>query len=107
MKTRAIEIINTATVWINETEHEIIEVSVIPGEYSNKNDLNFTWYVTDITEDKMEIKLDFENPSVVSFRQSREILSVKFWGQYYFQDNNGYPIWPNEEFLMEIPPQTD
>ena len=50
-KKNILNIINNSTVWIDEVEHGIIELKVIPGEYSNEKDLNFTWKVTDFTKE--------------------------------------------------------
>jgi len=43
-----------------------IEVSILPGEYSDPSQLNFTWEVLEHNENILLIKLYFKDPLSVS-----------------------------------------
>ena len=38
---------------------EIVEIDVLPGYYSEPENLDFDWYVDDFTEKEMRIQLEF------------------------------------------------
>ena len=58
---------------------EIMTVEVEPGFFSNVDDLNFTWNMTEATNTSMKIRLYFEKPLLVSSGMQPDFLKVKLW----------------------------
>ena len=69
----------------------------MPGDSQDVSMINFTWKVTSLENDIMEIKLDFENPLYISSGyvnktfytlQSQDRLYIEFVENIFFQDKN-------------------
>jgi hypothetical protein len=55
-----------------------LEVKVIPGIYSNPNDLGFTFNVTSFTKDFLTIELNFTNATQISSQEVPDHLQITF-----------------------------
>jgi len=89
---------------------EIMTVEVEPGFFSNVEDLNFTWNMTEATNTSMKIKLFFEKPLLVSSGMQPDFLKVKLWDtrqMRYFKPEVG----PDQKELglaqLKVDPKAD
>lgn len=64
------ETIQNGTITLNQTTYPILDLTVIPGKYSEKQMLNFNWTFIEFTPVSMRIQLDFENLNYVSSKNS-------------------------------------
>ena len=63
---------------------ESLELRVKKSELSEANNLNYTWYVLDFTEDYIWIQVIFEEPNLISTHIDQvDTLEVYFWGVEY------------------------
>lgn len=46
--------------------NSILNMTVLPGDYSDKTLLNFNWTIKDFTTRQIMVQLDFEHPDVIS-----------------------------------------
>ena len=60
------EFIQNETVRINGTDFPILQISVVPGKYSNLKELGFNWTFVSFTPMELLIQLEFENVAFVS-----------------------------------------
>jgi hypothetical protein len=58
--------IGNTTVRINGTDYPILELTIIPGAYSDIKLLNFNWTFEDFSPSLMRLQVIFENPLYVS-----------------------------------------
>lgn len=56
---QAINFLNTAQMDINGTISRIIELEVLPGEFSNIKNLDFSWTCTKFTSETLNLQLNF------------------------------------------------
>ena len=63
---------------------------MIPGPDSDENLLTFTWECIDFTNDWMDFLLTYNMTNKVSINSAgRDVLSVQFNGEQYFQSADG------------------
>lgn len=67
----------------------MVDLSVIPGNYSDPNLLSFTWNCTKITNSYMDIEVTWSNVLEVSALELKESLKVNFIGKKYFMASDG------------------
>ena len=97
----------TGTNEINNYRYNlnIFEINVLPGEYSNADDLRFTWEVEEFTSRQMNIKLNFDSPEKVSSYPDPDVLNVVFMSETWFFDVNRQPLKNGTMIEKEIPSQ--
>jgi hypothetical protein len=60
------EYIKNETITLNETTYPILNLTAIPGKFSEKSMLGFNWTFIKFTPSEMLIQLDFEILSYIS-----------------------------------------
>ena len=96
--------INNETVWINDTEHQVLGVSVINSDETVVRQLNFTWECIDFSATEMVLQLYFQTPLYVSaVTDEPQSLRLLFHGQQMFKSINGKFIWPSLELRRVLP----
>ena len=99
--------INNETMWMNETQYNMLGLHVIDGDQSVLDTLNFTWECIDYTENEMTLQLYFDYPMYVSITDRPQSLRLIFHDQTLFKDINGKMVWPTLELRKELPRQMD
>ena len=46
--------------------NQTLELNIIPGEYSDPKNLNFTWELMSFSSFYIEVRLNFESPKYIS-----------------------------------------
>ena len=85
----------------------IFKVNVLPGEFSDEDDLRFSWEVEDFTSRQMNIKLNFDSPDKVSSYSEPDVLNVVFMSETWFLDVNRQPLKNGTMIEKEIPSQIE
>ena len=85
----------------------IFEINILPGEFSNEDDLRFTWEVEEFTSRQMNIKLNFDSPDKVSSYSDPDVLNVVFMSETWFLDVNRQPLRNGTMIEKEIPSQIE
>ena len=85
----------------------IFEINILPGEFSNGDDLRFTWEVEEFTSRQMNIKLNFDSPDKVSSYSDPDVLNVVFMSETWFLDVNRQPLRNGTMIEKEIPSQIE
>ena len=79
-------------------------MTVVPGYYSDGNDLKFTYNITSYSSREMKMLVLFEKPLYVSKDfESREYMEIEFVTKYFFFDNEGLFLEDNFKVRREIP----
>jgi len=71
---------------------EALELKMKPGDYSDENALNLTWYMLDFDIDWINIQLRFDYPQRVSEYIEYDEIEVYFWGVDWFRSSRGEPV---------------
>lgn len=84
LKNETCEWINPETL-LSETK-PAIEVSIVSGAFSQGSNLEFKWEIQLWQESNFEIKLDFEDPLIISTLGDPEHVKVIFYCEELFLD---------------------
>eukprot|EP00347_Sterkiella_histriomuscorum_P011212 403373316 len=88
--------------------NSVMKISITPSEYSNSNDLNFTWNCTSISSTKMIIQLSFKKPRKISIQDTKDSISIKFLQNGYFlQASTRRAIKYSTTITKSLPKQMD
>lgn len=82
---------------INGKKASIVEPEVIPGEYSNRTNLDFGWECKKFTPEMMTIQLNFTQADCVSMFSERDSIILHYNGYQYFRSEDGQ-TFPPESF---------
>ena len=75
---------------------EALELKILPGENSQIEVLNFTWFMIEYTEDYIWIQINWEFPPRVSEHiDEYDMLEVYFWG-------NEFSFFYSKEISKEV-----
>ena len=84
---------------------DILEVEVLPSYFTNKEELKCDWKVEEYTSQYMTIKLDFEQPLLVSSSSGeKDAIKISFRSTDYFYDTDGFPLAKSTMIYKELPP---
>lgn len=75
----------------------------VPGVESDPSKLGFSWIVTDVSPELIELQISFADPLQISQNEEPDYLSVKV-NMDYFVDENNLPL-ERQSFEAEIPRQ--
>ena len=78
MVTPPVEMIQSATVYNRTTRKTLpaLQLTIIPSRYSDPKNLSFTYNITSYTKTSLEIKLNFDNPAIVSSLAEPDRLQI-------------------------------
>lgn len=75
-----------------------------PGDYSDMEDLKFSYNITSYTSREMKFKLLFEKPIYVSADiESKDYIEAVFYGNFYFFDTDGLLIEKQKTLRKVLP----
>ena len=76
--------INSGTVIYFGQEFPILDVNVIPSQYSDPSNLKFNWTAVAMTAFDLDLEIKFENPLEVSAQILPDYLEIIFRCPYMF-----------------------
>ena len=62
------------------------------GELSEAAEKNFVWDVIEFDKDFIRLQINFENPSDIDTLDSKDYITVTFWGIEFFKSFQGVEI---------------
>ena len=88
----SIEMITKGTVKIGKQTYPILDIEVIPGDFSNKDFLKFEWKTTGMTKRAVTFQIVFQKAIHVSVNEEPDKLRVTFRDRYMFVSINDLAI---------------
>ena len=73
---------------------------------NDDRNLAFNWTILEYKDEQLALKLEFEDPRVISAAQEPDILIITFLAEDFFFDIEGSePIEKGTQIPVELPPQ--
>lgn len=74
-------------------ELDALEVKLLdPLTRQSLEQVNYSWSITSLTGQHLQLQIDFENPALVSSDQADDLVEVTFWDTKYFKSIDGDEI---------------
>ncbi len=93
------------TFWNKHKDH-LLELSILESPANTfPRDLSFEWSVTDFSETKLELQMQFKDVVQISSNLERDILQIQFKSENFFMDRSGNPVERDTSVEKAIPSQ--
>jgi hypothetical protein len=100
------EHIKNETILLNDTYYPIVDLAVVPGNFTDPHMTRFNWTFVNYTQQELLIQLDFEHLYYISSRiLDPDSIQFTIYGFQFFQDTLGNLMLPRTILkLKELPP---
>jgi hypothetical protein len=83
-------LIQNGTISLNETDHPILALEIVPGRFTDPLKTKFNWTFVDFKPYELLIQLNFEHISYISSTNGNpDSMKMTIYGIQYFSDSLG------------------
>ena len=97
-----LDMITMGTIMIKGKRYPVVDIEVVPSEFSNPEDLFFDWVTSSMTERSIRFKLSFKTARFVSAKETPDILKVTFRDRYMFLGVNDLAISNGQDSRRDL-----
>ena len=94
--------ITMGTTMIKGKRYPVVDIEVVPSQFSKPEDLFFDWVTSSMTERSIRFKLSFKTARFVSAKETPDILKVTFRDRYMFLGVNDLAISNGQDSRREL-----